>query len=807
MVTSTQPYTVAVRALCEFTAKVGDLDLRFTPSPSAAEGIAGHALVRTRRSADYETEIALSGDFEGLHVRGRADGFDPKRHRLEEIKTYRGELSQMRDNHRQLHWAQVKIYGWLLCEARQFTQLDVALVYLEIGSRQETVLTETWTASALKAYFDRQCALFLAWGEQEVAHRAERDEALRALSFPHADFRTGQRQLAEAIYRAAAGQRRLLAQAPTGIGKTIGSLFPMLKACPSQSIDKIFYLAAKTSGRSMAMHAISQISQAAAMEVREITEVNARQEAREAEQVESVESVEHIQQAKKQKPIWPLRVVELVARDKACEHPDKACHGESCPLARGFYDRLPAARGAALKQPILNQATLRATALEAEVCPYYLAQEMVRWSDVVVGDYNYYFDLNALLAGLTQANQWRVSLLIDEAHNLLDRARGMYSADLSLKAFSSARRQAPASARRTFTTLARHWKQLDESASFSNLQEDFLPALQNLISALSDAAVATPLETTLEITPKSTTKPPLEPDVLRCFFDATHFARIAELFDQRRFSARIVNESTSSPQLTLRNIIPAELLKPRFAMAHSVVLFSATLTPWSFYADTLGLPADSVWVDVDSPFRAEQLSVQVVESISTRWQHREASLSALVDVMAQQFRKRPGNYLGFFSSYDYLQRAAELLRARHPEIPVREQASGMREHEQQAFLAAFTDTSQAIGLAVLGGAFSEGVDLPGDRLIGAFIATLGLPQWSAANEEIKTCMASNYGNEHAYDYAYLFPGLRKVVQAAGRVIRTTNDTGTVFLLDDRFSRPDVRRLLPKWWEVSSTATD
>jgi DNA excision repair protein ERCC-2 len=434
---------------------------------------------------------------------------------------------------------------------------------------------------------------------------------------------------------------------------------------------------------------------------------------------------------------------------------------------------------------------------------------MVRWADVVIGDYNYYFDLNALLAGLTQANQWRVSLLIDEAHNLLERARGMYSADLSLKTFSLARRQAPASARRTFTTLARHWKKLDQSTSFKILQEDFLPALQNLISALSDAAVDTPPESAPALTLKTTQKPArepalepaLEPDVLRCFFDAAHFARIAELFDQRQFSARIVADEDSPQQLTLRNIIPAGLLKPRFALAHSVVLFSATLTPWSFYADTLGLPEDSVWVDVDSPFRAEQLQVQVVDSISTRWQHRETSLSALVDVMAQQFHKRRGNYLGFFSSYDYLRRAGELLRARHPDIPVREQASGMREREQQDFLAAFTHTSEAIGLAVLGGAFSEGVDLPGNRLIGAFIATLGLPQWSAANEEIKACMASNYGAEHAYDYAYLFPGLRKVVQAAGRVIRTTSDTGTVFLLDDRFSRPEVRKLLPKWWEV------
>ena len=256
-------YVVAVRALCEFAAKRGDLDLRFTPSPSAQEGIAGHALVRTRRAADYETEITLTGDFRQLQVRGRADGYDPQRNRLEEIKTFRGDLSRMRENQRHLHWAQLKLYGCLFCQSRAIDHIELALVYVDIGNGrsggQETVLTENWAASDLQAFFDAQCACFLDWAVQELAHRAARDAALQTMRFPHADFRPGQRPLSEAIYRGAMGGRRLLVQAPTGIGKTVGTLFPLLKACPGQAIDKIYYLAAKTSGRAMAIDALRRL--------------------------------------------------------------------------------------------------------------------------------------------------------------------------------------------------------------------------------------------------------------------------------------------------------------------------------------------------------------------------------------------------------------------------------------------------------------------------------------------------------------------------------------------------------------------
>ena len=759
-------YVVAVRALCEFTAKQGDLDLRFTPSPSAQEGIAGHTLVTGRRAPGYQAEISLKGQYQCLSVRGRADGYDPAQNQLEEIKTYRGDLSLMPDNHRQLHWAQLKIYGWLLCQKLELSELRLALVYFDIASQKETVLTECHTAAALEAYFDEQCGRFLAWAEQELAHRSARDRLLTDLRFPHPSFRAGQRELAAAVYQAARKGRCLMAQAPTGIGKTIGTLFPLLKACPSEKLDKVFYLTAKTSGRKLALDALALIGNS--------------------------------------EPALSLRVLELVAREKACEYPDKSCHGASCPLANGFYDRLPQARSAALAATadggVLDKEGLRTIALTHHVCPYYLGQDLVRWSDVVVGDYNYFFDISAMLYALTVANDWRVGVLVDEAHNMIERARKMYTAELDQTAFKTVRRSAPATLKKSLDRVHRCWNELhkdqtDPYQDYPTLPNKFLNALQLAGSAITDYMTENPGD--------------IDGGLQRFYFDALHFVRIAELFDQHslfdittqgQYGHGDGNGKPAGALLCIRNVIPALFLAQRFAAAHSTTLFSATLSPWHFYSDTLGLPQDTAWIDVPSPFGAEHLSVQLVTHVSTRFKHRAESLSPIVDLMAEQYEKRPGNYLSFFSSFDYLQKVCTLFQERYPQIPLWEQSRRMAESEREQFLARFTHASQGIGFAVLGGAFAEGIDLPGDRLIGAFIATLGLPQINPVNEKIKQRMSAVFGA--GYDYTYLYPGIQKVVQAAGRVIRTQSDRGVVHLIDDRFTRPEVVRLFPDWWNIS-----
>lgn len=795
-------YTVAVRALCEFTAKLGDLDLRFTPAPTAQEGMAGHAAVTGRRAGGYVKELGLAGEYKQLAVRGRADGYDPVKQQLEEIKTYRGDLKKMPANHRHLHWAQVKISGHLLCEQMGLAEVNLALVYYGVDSQRETVLAEPHSAAELKMYFERQCEAFLAWAGQELAHRGARDLALDQLNFPHAAFRTGQRHLAEAAYRAASTGRCLMVQAPTGIGKTIGTLYPVLRAMPRQALDRIFFLSAKTPGRRLALDALATLRRAG------------------------------------EAPRLPLRVLELVARDKACEHPDKACHGDSCPLARGFYDRLPQARQEAVRiasapnspaapaaADMLDQACLREVARRHKVCPYYLSQDLARWADVIVGDYNYYFDLSAMLHAMTQLNQWKVGVLVDEAHNLIERGRKMYSAELDQAEFNLMRRSAPEPLKKSLDRVGRQWNALHKEQGvryqvYPQIPDKFLQALQQATTAIADymadGAAHVPAEEAaadLLAAPPAPSNGALAQDskLLRFYFDALLFTQLAEsmgehsLFDVSKDADSGTGAAyRKNALLCIRNIVPAPFLAQRFAAAHAAVLFSATLSPWHFYSDMLGLPEDTPWINVESPFSAGQLEVKIVADISTRYRHRDESLSPIADLMAAQYRRQPGNYLAFFSSFEYLQKTAALFRQRYPDMRIWEQARGMEEAAREEFLARFTLDSEGIGFAVLGGAFAEGIDLPGSRLIGAFIATLGLPQLNPVNEQVMQRMHAMFGK--GYDYTYLYPGLQKVVQAAGRVIRTQSDRGYVFLIDDRFRQPEVRALLPQWWEPRVMAT-
>ncbi len=743
-------YTVAVRALCEFTAKVGDLDLRFTPSPSSQEGIAGHQTVTARRSSSYQREVRLEGQYDSLTVRGRADGYDPALQQLEEIKTYRGDVNLMPVNHRQLHWAQAKIYGYLQCLALNLSTIKIALVYFEVTTHKETLICEPYCVETLAEFFASLCQRFISWSKQETAHRIERNLAYEAMRFPHEDFRIGQRELAEAMFKASNRGCCLLAQAPTGIGKTIGSLFPMLKASSQHQVDKLFFLSAKSSGRHLALHALATI--------------------------------------KESTPTLALRALELVAKSNACEFPDLACHGDSCPLAKGFYDRLPMARQAALELPILDQASLRDVALAHGVCPYYLGSEMARWSDVIVGDYNYYFGLNALLYGLTVSNDWRTIVLVDEAHNMVARARQMYSAELSYAALQTGRKTAPVTVKKSLDRLHRQWRQLEKEqtgdyAVFPVLVDKFMSAMT---SAVTDIAAYFSDNPTSVI-----------PELHTFYFDLLLFIRLAESFgDHSLFD---LTRNSKDTTLCLRNIVPASFLEQRFKTSHSTVLFSATLSPWNYYCDLLGMPQSTAWVDVASPFEAKQLTVNVVKTISTRFAHRDQSLKPIAELIARQFQDQPGNYLAFFSSFDYLDKVAAVLRVQCPDIPIWIQSRRMNEADRVAFLANFTEGNQGIGFAVLGGSFGEGIDLPGSRLIGAFIATLGLPQMNPVNDMIMHRMEKIFGT--GYDYTYLYPGIQKVVQAAGRVIRRTSDRGIVYLIDDRFSRSEIKELFPAWWDV------
>lgn len=736
-------------------------------------------MVAKRRGESYESEIRLSASCGELVLNGRADGYDPRSHELEEIKTYRGRIEDLPGNHRFMHWAQARLYAWMLARERNFPEIGVCVVYFDIGSQTETRQSETATIGALEDFARDLCERYVGWAKAEASHRERRQRWLARLAFPMNEFRAGQREMAAAVWRACERGEILRLQAPTGIGKTLGTLYPALRAMASRPLDRIAVLSARTTARQLALDAIESL--------------------------------------RPQHPphrAMPIRVIEIVSRERACEHPDKACHGQSCPLALGFYDRLADARQAASERDLLDQKTLRAIALSHRICPYFLSMEMLRWSDVAVGDYHYWFDRHAVLAALSAEHGWRVAVLVDEAHQLVARTRAMYSETASMSDLLRLAEEAPAALREPMTDLINQWDALalahglDEPdaplwQSLSEVPESWLRALQRLASALADYAA------------EHAHQPPGV--VLNAWFRSLSFLWLAESFGEHSICELTCIDSELAPSsptlfehpqdrtaITLRNVVPAPFLKSRIDLADSLLMFSATMNPWEFDRDLLGLDAGTQTVEIDSPFDPAHLRVTVLP-VSTRLEDRDRSLDRIVRAMAEHFQQARGNYLAFFSSFDYLARAAQRLALQHPEVPLWTQNRGMNEVDKQQFLSYFVPEGHGIGFAVLGGAFGEGIDLPGRRLIGAFIATLGMPQADAVNEAMAERMQTLFGEGHRY--TYVIPGLQKVIQAAGRVIRSPDDRGSLLLMDARYSWPRYRALLPRAWGLSPDDTE
>lgn len=744
--------TVAVGSLANFCTRRGDLHLGFTPAPSSKEGIEGHQKVYAKRGKDYQSEVSLSLAWQSLLVRGRADGFDPTLQRLEEIKTFRGRYDNIPDNKKTVQWAQLKIYAWMLCDAEKRTSLDLALVYLNIDSGEEILECQTCSAQELQQFFDACCQTYQDWMVQEAAHRDTRDTQLQSLAFPYDAYRPGQRELAESVYKTVALGAALCVEAPTGLGKTLATLFPTLKAMATKQLDRLFYLTARTPGRALALDALKQLA------------------------------------------VTDIRVLEMVALDQVCLYPDRSCQGDSCPLAKGFYDRLPDARQAAVARQWLDQAQVSAIAAVHDICPYFLSQEMAHWSDVVVGDYNYFFDLHAMLLSLVSVYDWKAVVLMDESHNLVDRARSMYSASLDRKKLLAVKKVSPAPIKKALEGLNRKLRALSKDLPQSPYEvitetpDILLTSMQQVLQSVLTTAAQPNAE-------------PLASEVLDLFFQVLHFTDVLELFgadyvfDLERDAAFKKLE-----RYQLRNLVPGPLLAARYEKAHAVIQFSATFRPWAYLKDILGHSPKSHYLQVPPHFSSHQLQVYTSRKVSTKYHDRTASLPALVDIVGQQIAAHPGNYLVYFSSFAYLTQFEGAFAAQFPEVAVQRQHSGMAAIDRKAFLDRFHQGKPVVALAVLGGIFGEGIDLVGDKLIGAFIVTLGLPQWNPVNEQLKSRLHQRYGK--GYLYAYLYPGLQKVVQAAGRVIRTDADEGFVYLLDTRFNDPEIRQYLPSWWHIS-----
>lgn len=761
MLTGNKRKVVAVKTLVEFAAKSGSLERKFTPSPTGQEGIEGHKYVTSNRPESYQTEISLSIDYAGITFRGRADGYAPHAHCIEEIKTFYGDINAIPQNHRALHWAQAKCYGWMLCTQTACNEITLALVYFNLRDKKEFRFEETWQACDLKIFCEQLAEKYCQWHTQINQRLTYLEAWIERLQFPYSSMHNSQRLMAEAVYKAAATGRVILAEAPTGTGKTLAGLFPAIKALTRTGADKIFYLTAKTTGKQLALENIALIATDAAS--------------------------------------TPLRTLELTAKEKACLAPDKQCQGSSYRYALDFYTKLEAARQAAYQYPILDKKTLAQLADEFSICPFYLAVEMSRWVDIVVADVNYYFDGTPLLLGLTAEFNWKPYLLIDESHNLIDRGRQMYSAELNRGHLLAAKKQSPAPIKKALARVNTHWLTLLKNLPAASGQLSVLAALPDKFTlALTEFT-----NTYSEFLQKNPEHPIQHSSVHEFFFSALHYQKLIDIIDDD-FCIDMQNINSKKEILTLRNLIPARPLARRLEQAYCACYFSATLRPAYYYQALLGLPANTVHIKVPSPFHFQQLKVAIAQDLSTRFKDRAAAIDPICNIIYQQITTEKGNALVFFSSYEFLQQVEERLRKTllGSDINIIVQSRRMNEEDRQEFIGQFNQSNNLLGLAVLGGVFSEGIDLTGNALKGVFIATLGLPQVNPVNEYLRQIMQAKF--QQGQDFTYTYPGIQKVIQAAGRVIRTNTDTGYLWLLDQRFYQPQIRKLLPEWWQIDGS---
>ncbi len=755
-------FTVSVRRLVEFILRRGDLASgrgRLFTANRAAEGTRGHQQVQRSRGADYESEVPVKHRIEGanleLEIKGRIDGLFRRDGTvmIEEIKTTHTSTV---DEPEALHLAQAKAYGAIFALQNSLKEIEIQVSYFHLNTGEITPFRKLFSAEELKIFFENVCSDYFAWVEDLHHWRQTRDASIKAAEFPFATYRKGQREFAVAVYRTLLNGRILFAQAPTGIGKTISVLFPALKCLPAGNAEHLFYLTAKTIGRGVVEDALAHLAKAGVQ----------------------------------------LRSLTLTARDKICFAPTGGtCDVATCPFALGYYDRSKAAIAELCQFQVLTRERIESIARKHQVCPFALSLDTAEWVDLIVCDFNYAFDPGAMLREFFGKEGTSNFLLIDEAHNLPERAREMFSAELSSFQFENAI-DALGTGHACKTSLRKCRKTFENLAEVLEFQEDVCT------SGTPPEKVVIPLRAFLEKAEEelATDTPGAPSDALReIYFETLRFARVFEGFDAS--FQTIYRREGSGMRVKLFCVDPAPSLRPVLESSRGTVFFSATLAPLDYYRTLLANPLPSEALELGSPFPSENLSVWVEDRIATNYKARAQTYHAVAASILQQVRTRGGNYLIFFPSYQYLADVLAVVRSDAPELAVIEQSAGMSESERTQFLARFDSENgtTVAGFAVMGGIFGEGIDLVGERLGGVVIVGVGLPQISIERDLIANYFAALGRN--GFNYGYVFPGMNRVLQAVGRVIRSETDRGVALLIDERFSRWPYRELLPKWWNV------
>lgn len=761
---------LSVHNLVDFLLRTGSIDTRVFNKDSMSEGTRLHALYQKKQTTQYLSEYPLEHTFEVdnflVTLQGRADGIIGAYDYfiIDEIKSTVIDVNDFFKENETWHLGQAKCYALMYALEQDLDDIGVRLTYLHQSNQQKLVKDYRFSRDELDAEIHRLIALYLNFFNIIYKRQLKRDSSVKKLHFPYSSFRSGQKKLARYAFATLKQGGSLYVEAPTGIGKTMSTLYPAVQTFSVDQTDKIFYLTAKTSGQEAAFSAVLLL---------------------------------------KEQGLEATPIV-ITAKDKICPHPGTACNPDECPFAKDYYSKIrDVLTEMVLKEDVFTPEIIQKYAKKYTICPFELELDLSLYSDIIICDYNYLFDPLVYMRRYFDEDGANYVALIDEAHNLVERARDMYSASLSLSSLQAAKKDVRnidyPKIKKAFRLLNKDFAQLLKT--FPSEQETVIEGiLPIMIRHLNDFILAG--QEVMRNFSQS-----ISDAFIDFFFKVNRLLKMLDFVDET-YITYISHPQEKDIEIHLFNLDPSQHVRRNLLKIRSRILFSATLSPIDYYVKLLGGMSNDPILLLPNPFPVENRLLMIAPTIATTFKKRDDTYGEVADYIESIILGAVGNYLIFFPSYRYLMAVESYLwdLSKKHDFAMIVQTSDMKNEEKEAFLMNFRlqPTKTMLGLAVLGGAFSEGIDLRDDRLIGAVIVGIGLPQISFERDLIRS-----YYDDHGlngFDYSYTNPGMNRVMQAVGRVIRSEQDHGVVLLIDDRYLRRQYRDLFKREWDNYEVVT-
>ena len=736
--------TLSVHQLVDFLLRTGDIDNRIYNSATMQEGTLLHAMYQSRQGDNYVSEYNLVETFDvfdfKVTLEGRADGIIDKGSTavIDEIKSTIVPLEEYYQEQREWHLGQAKCYALMYAHAKHYDSISIRLTYIHQIDKTQLIKTFDYLTSELEREIGKLLEDYIEFFQILFDKKVKRNESANNITFPYGKFRAGQKELAKYSYAVAQNGGVLFAEAPTGIGKTVSTLFPSVKSFANTQNEKIFYLTAKNSGKEMAYNTANLL-------------------------------IENGLEAS---------VIEILAKDKVCFCPGKACNPDECPYAKGYYTKIRKIITDSIKnRKTFTTEDISDIATHYSICPFELSLDLSLYTDIIICDYNYFFDPIVYLKRFFDTDASNMIILVDEAHNLVERGRDMYSASIDSFRFEQVKRSLRHFDYKTYkkaqTRMTKFFGEFKEFPVGDTLIDYFemtdVNALENYLLACANVNKNHHDVVTEEFTD--------------FYLELNKFIKLLAFYD-KTFALYVSKKDEDDVKINLFCIDPSEHLRKTMEQVKGKIIFSATLSPAEYYLDVIGGSTDQPLLNLPSPFEKEHMKVLVAPKISVRYRNRQETATKVAEYIKEFVSHKVGNYFIYVPSYEYLEMIVPLLECDDFELLVQEK--DMSELEKEMFLSCFVDKPKktTLGVAVLGGAFSEGIDLAGERIIGVAIVGVGIPQICFERDLIRKYFDKT--EKKGYEYAYVSPGINKVMQALGRVIRSETDCGVALLIDDRY---------------------